>query len=194
MSFIAENGSLVVHRGSILSVAGVDADVVRRVTDVVRQAADTGEDLGLVVCGLQSAYIERHDPVFTAEAETYYARLTQVEDLHQITDDFLKLAVYDFADAELSAPIFGPAASDHQVVVSGRHWIDIMAPDVNKGAAVRKLQAALGVTPEQTAAFGDTVGHKSTHVTETVYRHVIRPTIRGGATVMDNVFGDDGDD
>jgi integrase len=36
----------------------------------------------------------------------------------------------------------------------------------------------------------DTVGHKSTHVTETVYRHVISPTIRGGATVMDNVFDD----
>ena len=34
----------------------------------------------------------------------------------------------------------------------------------------------------------DAVGHKSTHVTETVYRHVIVPTIRGGATVMDNVF------
>lgn len=37
----------------------------------------------------------------------------------------------------------------------------------------------------------DTVGHKSTHVTETVYRHVIVPAIRGGATVMDTVFGDD---
>ena len=36
----------------------------------------------------------------------------------------------------------------------------------------------------------DTVGHKSTHVTETVYRHVIVPAIRGGATVMDNVFGE----
>ena len=35
----------------------------------------------------------------------------------------------------------------------------------------------------------DTVGHKSTHVTETVYRHVIVPAIRGGATVMDTVFG-----
>ena len=33
----------------------------------------------------------------------------------------------------------------------------------------------------------DTVGHKSTHVTETVYRHVIVPAIRGGATVMDAV-------
>jgi integrase len=37
----------------------------------------------------------------------------------------------------------------------------------------------------------DTVGHKSTHVTETVYRHVIVPEIRGGATVMDGVFNDD---
>jgi integrase len=35
----------------------------------------------------------------------------------------------------------------------------------------------------------DTVGHESTHVTETVYRHVIVPAIRGGATVMDDVFG-----
>jgi integrase len=40
----------------------------------------------------------------------------------------------------------------------------------------------------------DTVGHKSTHVTETVYRHVIVPAIRGGATVMDAVFGDDPED
>jgi integrase len=40
----------------------------------------------------------------------------------------------------------------------------------------------------------DTVGHKSTHVTETVYRHVIAPAIRGGASVMDDVFGDDDTD
>jgi hypothetical protein len=37
----------------------------------------------------------------------------------------------------------------------------------------------------------DTVGHKCTHVTGTVYRHGIVPEIRGGATVMDDVFGDD---
>ena len=37
-----------------------------------------------------------------------------------------------------------------------------------------------------------TVGHKSTHVTETVYRHVIVPAIRGEATAKDNIF--DGND
>ena len=40
----------------------------------------------------------------------------------------------------------------------------------------------------------DAVGRKSTHVTETVYRHVIVPAIRGGATVMDSVFGDENDE
>ena len=35
------------------------------------------------------------------------------------------------------------------------------------------------------------MGHKSTHVTETVYRHVIVPAIRGGASVMDDVFGEE---
>jgi hypothetical protein len=40
----------------------------------------------------------------------------------------------------------------------------------------------------------DTVGHKSTHVTETVYRHVIVPAIRGGATVMDDIFDEEADD
>jgi hypothetical protein len=40
-----------------------------------------------------------------------------------------------------------------------------------------------------------TADHTSTHVTETVYRHVIVPAIRGGATVMEQVFGkaDDGE-
>ena len=35
----------------------------------------------------------------------------------------------------------------------------------------------------------DTMGHKSTHVTETLYRHVIVPAIQGDASVMDDVFG-----
>jgi integrase len=39
----------------------------------------------------------------------------------------------------------------------------------------------------------DTVGHKSTHVTETVYRRVIVPAIQGSTTVM-NVFNEEDED
>jgi integrase len=32
------------------------------------------------------------------------------------------------------------------------------------------------------------VGHSSTHVTETVYRHEIRPALTEGAVAMDKIF------
>jgi hypothetical protein len=40
----------------------------------------------------------------------------------------------------------------------------------------------------------DALGHRSTHVTGTVYRRVIVPATQGGATVMNNVFDNDQDD
>jgi hypothetical protein len=62
-------------------------------------------------------------------------------------------------------------------------------------AALAALGGAAGeIGSSAWPAISDTVGHKSTHVTETVYRHVIVPAIRGGATVMDGVFYDDEDD
>ena len=57
---------------------------------------------------------------------------------------------------------------------------------------VEGLEVGHLVPPQRLAAVqAATVGHRSTHVTETVYRHVIAPAIRGGAAVMDDVFGDD---
>ena len=40
----------------------------------------------------------------------------------------------------------------------------------------------------------DTVGRKLTYVTETVYRNVIVPAIRGGATITDDIFDDNDND
>jgi hypothetical protein len=40
---------------------------------------------------------------------------------------------------------------------------------------------------------GDMAGHKNTNVTETVYRHVIAPSVTGSASVMDDVFSRGGD-
>lgn len=154
-TYIAENGALVVHEGRALSTTCVDAGTVRHVIELTRAAAGVA-DLGLVVCGLDSAYIERRDPAFVAEAEKYYARLEVVDDLTTVRDDVLKLATYDFDGAEPTATTtFGALAQSHQVVVSGTHWIDIMAAGANKGVALRALQDALGVTPAQTVAFGD---------------------------------------
>ena len=49
------------------------------------------------------------------------------------------------------------------------------------------LLSDAGVPVEQISLL---VGHSGTSVTETVYRHQIRPVLRRGAEVMDQIFSD----
>jgi hypothetical protein len=151
--FIAENGTYVVARGQELFVDGLALGVARRLVSRVR----TIPDAGAVLCGKRSAYIDRKDPPFVDEVALYYAELEIVEDLLEVADDdVLKVTVYDFASAERnSAPRLADFAATHKVVVSGAHWVDVTSPTANKGAAVRRVQEALGVTPDQTMVFGD---------------------------------------
>lgn len=157
LDYIAENGAYVVRGGEEVSSDAVDpgfaASAVTRLRELV---AAGGLHAGIVVCGKASAYIEDPDPVFVAEVEKYYARLEVVPDLLAVDDQVLKLAIFDFDGGEAhTAVAFADLRATHQVVVSGLHWVDIMNATVNKGVALRNLQAALGVTPAQTAAFGD---------------------------------------
>jgi len=41
------------------------------------------------------------------------------------------------------------------VVVPGVHWLDVMNLSTSKGAGLRHIQEALGITPGQTMVFGD---------------------------------------
>lgn len=156
MVFIAENGSYVVRDGVEVSSTTLDADVVRgAVADVRRLVAETGRDAGTVVCGKRSAYVERSDAAFLAEVDRYYAARTVVDDLDAVDDDVVKVAVFSSDAAESVAEALAHLRATHQVVVSGRSWVDVMAAGVDKGAAVQRLQAELGVGRHQTVAFGD---------------------------------------
>ncbi|TDN91798.1 Cof-type HAD-IIB family hydrolase [Microbacterium sp. BK668] len=154
--YIAENGAYVVRGDDEIGTDALDEGFAASVVRRVRHLGERGFDAGVVVCGKRSAYIERTDASFLAEAEKYYARLEVVDDLLQVGDQILKLAIYDFGEAEDSmAPELDDLRETHQVVVSGKHWIDVMNAGVNKGVALERLQAALGIDRAQTAAFGD---------------------------------------
>lgn len=155
MPFIAENGTYLALDGAEIGSWTVAPGTVAGIIETVAKLA-TSRDVGLVLCGKESAYTARSDDAFLTEATKYYARLTVVEDLSSITDEALKMAAYDFGDAETALyrelRKFSPA---HQVVLSGRHWVDIMNPESNKGMATRILQKHLRIGPDNTIAFGD---------------------------------------
>lgn len=154
--FIAENGTFVVRSGQELSSECLDPDVARELIAVARGLAESGADIGVVLCGKRSAYIERTDPVFRAEVDKYYHRLAEVDDLQAVQDDILKIAIYDFVSSEqVSGPGFAAYRDSLQVVVSGQHWLDIMSPLANKGTGLRHIQEQLGISRSQTMVFGD---------------------------------------
>ena len=77
LSYIAENGNVVALDGKVVEVHGVDLDVTSHVIDLVDDAAASGEhNVGLVVCGLKSAYVQRSDKPFLDEVGKYYAALS----------------------------------------------------------------------------------------------------------------------
>jgi Cof subfamily protein (haloacid dehalogenase superfamily) len=152
---VAENGALVTRGGDVVFSDALDHAVV---TDAVRAVRGLGTSTGggAVVAGTRGAYVERSDPEFVDHVRTYYHRLEVVEDLTAVDDDVLKVAVYDAVDSATGTlPALVHLRDTHQVVVSSPHWVDVMTPGVNKGVALRRLQADLGVTPEQTVVFGD---------------------------------------
>ncbi|MER6346998.1 Cof-type HAD-IIB family hydrolase [Streptomyces sp. NPDC001595] len=156
MVFIAENGTYVVRDGVELSSDPLDPGVVAEVVAAVRRLAADGTDVGAVVCGKRSAYVERADEPFLTEVRRYYVENRVVEDVTAVDDDILKVALYDFGPAERgTAPALAAFAETHQVVVSGAHWVDVMNRTADKGAAIRRLQRDLGITPAQTMVFGD---------------------------------------
>ena len=148
--YIAENGAYVVRHDEEISVDGLSPATAREAVEAVRAATDL--DLGTVVCGKRSAYVERSDDVFLEQAVPYYAKLEVVADLLAVDDDVLKVAVYDFGSAATGA---GPLLQQFDALVSGEHWVDVMSPTADKGHALRAVQDTLGITADHTMAFGD---------------------------------------
>ena len=183
LTFIGENGAIVMRDGREISSAPLDLATVRESVSLVRQYAlprpgataaheDAGEgslrenfDGGLVVCGKNCAYVERTDEAFLAAVAPYYTRTQCVDDLVKVIDDIeqgrideaiIKLAVYSAGDVTaLADQTLGRFARSHQFAISAANWADLQDRGVDKGRALRALQDYLGVTPGQTAVFGD---------------------------------------
>lgn len=152
-TFIAENGTCVFHGGRIVSTTTLDTPTVHSVITATVEAG-----LDLVVCTPDVAY---HSPDVSdgtmAELRKYYVSRERVSDLREVAEaDVIKLAVFTSANAEeVAYPPLREAAPDANVVVSGAHWVDIMAASAGKGRAMAALAEEMGVDKHEILAFGD---------------------------------------
>lgn len=154
---IAENGTIVVQGDAEIHRETITRSDAVAAVRTARALREQGFDVGPVIATRDRAYVDRIDERFVRQCAFYYAALEPVEDVLDLAlDNVLKIAVYAFGDAE--SECYGPlsaAVPGVQTVVSGVHWVDMMARTASKGRALAAVQERLGINPAQTAVFGD---------------------------------------
>ena len=153
MMFIAENGTLVMHQGKEIYSCTLEKQYIRQIIDTARSI----DGAHIVLAGKKTAYIETQCPEALEEFSKYYHSCEYVEDLLSVDDDFIKVAICHFGGSEKNLyPIMNEHfGQNHQVVVSGKIWLDLMNTKASKGEAIQYLQKKLGFTYEQSMSFGD---------------------------------------
>lgn len=151
--YAAENGSYIVFEEEEIYSCKLDKDVVKSLVSLGRQL----EDCEIIVCGKNSAYIEKNYEKFINQVKRYYMKYEVVSSLDEIEDDILKVTICDFKGAsENSNKVFKSAYGDKlQIALSGEIWLDIINSNINKGVAIKLLQEKFNIKPEETMVFGD---------------------------------------
>lgn len=154
MVFIGDNGGAVSWQGKTLEVSEMSPAGWRKLARCTREAGDVG-----VLCGLESAYVERCYQQYDTVMKNFYTRVEYVDDLEAVEAPADKFTVYlprGNAQQAYDA-LYGPACGgEFSVTVAGKNWVDCMNPGVHKGAALAALGRRLGIAPAEMMAFGDT--------------------------------------
>ena len=153
--FLAENGTLVMHKGKEIFSSPLGFEAAKKVL----AASENFENILRVYCGKKDAYLRREQdiPEFHAELEKYYTHNGVVDSFDELEDIPLKIALFD-PTGNSKKNIYDKLTQFYdslQVVLSSDYWVDVMSPNINKGEAVKNIRRIMNFKPEECAAFGD---------------------------------------
>lgn len=157
ISYIAENGSLCIHEGKVISRTIIDMELIHRIIEEVKQDGR----FEILISKEHACYIENNDPVFVNHIINVVKNTTKiVEDVRNVKGPILKIAIGNMKDGAdviegYLKHLQNKFSSEIKVVTSGNIWIDFIAPGTNKGTALLKLLEVLKIKPEECMAFGD---------------------------------------
>lgn len=157
ISYIAENGSVCIHNGEVISRSTIAPELCSRILNEIKKEAN----FDIVVSREDSCFIEDVHPDFVNHiVNVMHNTTTIVDDIRSVDGPILKVAICNMIDGphiidkylKHLQDMFG---SEIKVVTSGNIWIDFIAPGTNKGTALSKLLDVLHIKPEECIAFGD---------------------------------------
>ena len=154
LTYVAENGALVVEKEKKHFVAKISEEDVESVIKLVHNISD----INMVICGENSAYVEESvSDEFFKYANQYYHRLKRVDDVFSIEDTIFKFALSTSVEKvnEIHKQLVNSVGEILFPVGSGHGDIDLILPGVNKAHGLKILQEKWDILDSEILAFGD---------------------------------------
>lgn len=154
ISYICENGSLIVHNGEVVQKCVIEKELLKHVLDDMLAIPDTE-----VVASSQhsSLVVPRREGFDRVLSDFVHNHVTKIENYYSIEEDIIKISIFwrTGIPADKEREFHKKYDSVLQVVDGGNGWLDFTAKGVNKGAALRVLAGRLGFAVGSTLCFGD---------------------------------------
>lgn len=151
--FITDNGGYVLYKGKEMGYTAIPNEIVTEAVQYIRKR----EGSFTLVTSPTAGYTDCKDPALIRElSERYKVYMDPVEDVLEVQEPILKVAMYCSGHAqEWEAEAKAQFQGRLNVSSSGTGWIDFVGLQVDKGTALTNLQQMLGISKEETMAFGD---------------------------------------
>lgn len=157
ISYIAENGSVCIHEGKVITRTIIEPELIHRIIDEVKRDGT----FEILISKEDACFIENNDPEFVNHIVNVMKNTTRiVDDVRNVDGPILKIAICNMKDGPHIVDKYlhylqKKFGAEIKVVTSGNIWIDFIAPGTNKGAALLKLLDELKISPKECMAFGD---------------------------------------
>lgn len=153
--FVSNNGACVTQNDETLVSCEIDRETVEKIIEYVRSVPDSN----IMVTTQNCSYTEsKNDEFINWIINGYGIDLCRVDDvLNEVKSPVVKIAMFLYdVDAGYAAKEAQKHFGDSLAIMgAGEHWVDFIRNDVDKGNAVSQIQKQLGISPAQTATFGD---------------------------------------
>lgn len=157
MGFLCDNGAYGVWEGTPFLSEPLSREQVQHLLKFCGQISN----VSVLLCGKELVYHQTPLPFLARElppdSTDALFQMVQVADLTQVEDDIFRVGLLDPANPlHHSYPMLVQEFGEQmQIFATDDESVDIMKPGINKGSGLAALQQKLGVTPDETMAFGD---------------------------------------
>lgn len=154
--YISENGSLCILNDKLLSTGSIPPETICQILDGLDEYEQTFQTRNCVFSVKDSYITDSKDEGFIRVLRERNNQVVQVDNLRDIKETILKVAIFDIKGTKNLEPFFKKKIGDQiRVATSADHWLDFIAPNANKGLALQTLMNRLGIKKEECICFGD---------------------------------------